>query len=115
MSNTFTGPIVEQAALTRLNPSLPAEVPDDAFCKPTRREGTDSIVFEGDGGRIVKTMVGCHQFHTVRVAVGEKLRVKALATIILRGCEGQQGTGPRLATEGSRRRQKRDMMFGEQA
>ena len=34
----------------------------------------DFIVFEDDGGRIVKKMAGYHQFHAVQVAVGETLR-----------------------------------------
>ena len=40
----------------------------------------DFIVFEDDGGRIVKKMVGYHQFHAVLVAVGETLRA-SLPTI----------------------------------
>ena len=40
----------------------------------------DFIVFEDDGsGRIAKKMAGYHQFHAVRVAVGETLRAVALA------------------------------------
>jgi type I restriction enzyme R subunit len=38
----------------------------------------DFIVFEDDGGRIVKKMAGYHQFHAVRVAVGETLRAAQL-------------------------------------
>lgn len=34
----------------------------------------DFIVFEDDGGRIVKKMAGYHQFHAVQVAVAETLR-----------------------------------------
>jgi type I restriction enzyme R subunit len=40
----------------------------------------DFLVFEDDGGgRIVKKMAGYHQFHAVRVAVGETLRAAELA------------------------------------
>jgi type I restriction enzyme R subunit len=40
----------------------------------------DFIVFEDDGsGRIAKKMAGYHQFHAVRVAVGETLRAASLA------------------------------------
>ena len=40
----------------------------------------DFVVFEDDGGgRIVKKMAGYHQFHAVRVAVGETLRAAELA------------------------------------
>jgi type I restriction enzyme R subunit len=39
----------------------------------------DFIVFEDEGGgRLVKKMAGYHQFHAVRVAVGETLRAAAL-------------------------------------
>ena len=38
----------------------------------------DFIVFEDDGGAPVKKMAGYHQFHAVRVAVGETLRAAAL-------------------------------------
>jgi type I restriction enzyme R subunit len=38
----------------------------------------DFIVFEDDGGRIVKKMAGYHQFHAVHVAVGETLRAAEL-------------------------------------
>ena len=38
----------------------------------------DFIVFEDDGGRIVKKMAGYHQFHAVQVAVGETLRAAQL-------------------------------------
>jgi type I restriction enzyme R subunit len=39
----------------------------------------DFIVFEDDGGRIVKKMAGYHQFHAVQVAVEETLRAAELA------------------------------------
>ena len=39
----------------------------------------DFIVFEDDGGRVVKKMAGYHQFHAVQVAVGETLRAAELA------------------------------------
>ncbi len=79
-------------ALARLNPSLPAEAPDDAFCKLTRREDADRIVivFEDDGGCTVKKMVGRHQFHAVQVAAGETLRANALATIIAEVAKGNR-------------------------
>jgi type I restriction enzyme R subunit len=38
----------------------------------------DFIVFEDDGGRIIKKMAGYHQFHAVQVAVGETLRAAEL-------------------------------------
>ena len=39
----------------------------------------DFVVFEDDGGRVVKKMAGYHQFHAVQVAVGETLRAAELA------------------------------------
>jgi type I restriction enzyme, R subunit len=39
----------------------------------------DFIVFEDDGGRIVKKMAGYHQFHAVQAAVEETLRAAELA------------------------------------
>ncbi len=39
----------------------------------------DFIVFEDDGGRITKKMAGYHQYHAVRVAVGETLRAAELS------------------------------------
>ena len=38
----------------------------------------DFIVFEDDGGALVKKMAGYHQFHAVQAAVGETLRAAAL-------------------------------------
>ena len=53
----------------------------DGLCAPRRFLNLlrDFIVFEDDGGRIVKKMAGYHQFHAVQVAVGETLRAAALA------------------------------------
>src|SRR6185312_9315862 len=41
----------------------------------------DFIVFEDDGGRLVKKMAGYHQFHAVQVAVTETLRATELARL----------------------------------
>jgi type I site-specific restriction-modification system R (restriction) subunit len=51
----------------------------EGLCAPRRFLDLlrDFIVFEDDGGRIVKKMAGYHQFHAVRVAVGETLRTIA--------------------------------------
>ncbi|QQS47288.1 MAG: DEAD/DEAH box helicase family protein [Acidobacteriota bacterium] len=40
----------------------------------------DFLVFEDDGGRIIKKMAGYHQFHAVQVAVSETLRAAELHT-----------------------------------
>jgi type I restriction enzyme, R subunit len=58
----------------------------------------DFLVFEDDGsGRLVKKIAGYHQFHAVRVAVGETLRAAQLA----RGDQLSEGTG--LYETGQRR------------
>ncbi|MCC6198140.1 MAG: type I restriction endonuclease subunit R, partial [Burkholderiales bacterium] len=62
-----------------------ADVPElqvviEGLCAPRRFLDLvrDFIVFEDDGGRIVKKMAGYHQFHAVQVAVGETLRAAEL-------------------------------------
>jgi type I restriction enzyme, R subunit len=52
----------------------------EGLCAPRRLLDLlrDFIVFEDDGGRIVKKMAGYHQFHAVQVAVGETLRAAEL-------------------------------------
>jgi type I restriction enzyme R subunit len=62
-----------------------AQVPElqvviEGLCAPRRFLDLlrDFIVFEDDGGRIIKKMAGYHQFHAVQVAVGETLRAAEL-------------------------------------
>ena len=50
----------------------------------------DFIVFEDDGGRVVKKMAGYHQFHAVRAAVDETLRAAEMVRS-RRGLEEEQG------------------------
>jgi len=52
----------------------------EGLCAPRRLLALvrDFIVFEDDGGRIVKKMAGYHQFHAVQVAVAETLRAAQL-------------------------------------
>jgi type I restriction enzyme R subunit len=52
----------------------------EGLCAPRRFLDLlrDFIVFEDDGGRIVKKMAGYHQFHAVQVAVTETLRAAEL-------------------------------------
>ncbi|MFO1292317.1 MAG: type I restriction endonuclease subunit R [Rubrivivax sp.] len=62
-------------------PHLPElQVVIEGLCAPRRLLDLlrDFIVFEDDGGRIVKKMAGYHQFHAVQVAVGETLRAAQL-------------------------------------
>lgn len=47
----------------------------------------DFIVFEDDGGRIIKKMAGYHQFHAVQVAVSETLRAAELGLVADRVAE----------------------------
>jgi len=56
------------------------QVAIEGLCAPRRFLDLmrDFIVFEDDGGRIVKKMAGYHQFHAVQVAVGETLRAAEL-------------------------------------
>ena len=53
----------------------------------------DFIVFEDDGGKIVKKMAGYHQFHAVQAAVAETLRAAALSQASPAGARhgGKQG------------------------
>jgi type I restriction enzyme, R subunit len=56
----------------------------------------DFLVFEDDGGRIVKKMAGYHQFHAVQVAVGETLRAAQRARLDWQGDEhGRYEAGAR--------------------
>jgi len=62
----------------------------EGLCAPRRFLDLlrDFIVFEDDGGRIVKKMAGYHQFHAVQVAVGETLRAAELQRAALGVPEG---------------------------
>jgi type I restriction enzyme R subunit len=61
----------------------------EGLCAPRRFLDLlrDFIVFEDDGGRIVKKMAGYHQFHAVQVAVGETLRATELRRAAERAAE----------------------------
>ena len=67
---TISGEALADAHLPEL------QVVIEGLCAPQRFLGLlrDFIVFEDDGGRIVKKMAGYHQFHAVQVAVDETLR-----------------------------------------
>ncbi|HCN69561.1 MAG TPA: DEAD/DEAH box helicase [Candidatus Accumulibacter sp.] len=71
---TITGETLADAHLPEL------QVVIAGLCAPRRFLDLlrDFIVFEDDGGRIVKKMAGYHQFHAVQVAVGETLRAAQL-------------------------------------
>jgi type I restriction enzyme, R subunit len=71
---TVAGETLADAHLPQL------QVVIDGLCAPRRFLDLvrDFIVFEDDGGRITKKMAGYHQFHAVRVAVGETLRAAEL-------------------------------------
>ncbi len=58
----------------------------------------DFVVFEDDGGRIVKKMAGYHQFHAVQAAVSETLRAAGM----VRSVPGDNG-GKRGGRSGDRR------------
>jgi type I restriction enzyme R subunit len=69
----------------------------EGLCAPRRFLDLlrDFIVFEDDGGRIVKKMAGYHQFHAVQVAVGETLRAAQLqhGALQAQGEEGRYESG----------------------
>ena len=72
---TITGEALAEPGMTELQVML------EGVCQPERFLALlrDFIVFEDDGsGRLVKKMAGYHQFHAVRVAVGETLRATEL-------------------------------------
>lgn len=72
---TISGETLADARLPEL------QVVIEGLCAPERFLDLvrDFIVFEDDGGRIIKKMAGYHQFHAVRAAVGETLRAAELA------------------------------------
>ena len=68
---TISGETLSDSNLTELQVML------EGVCQPERFLALlrDFIVFEDDGsGKLVKKMAGYHQFHAVRVAVGETIR-----------------------------------------
>ena len=68
---TVTGEALADPHMTELQVMLEGACSPDRFASLVR----DFIVFEDDGsGALVKKMAGYHQFHAVRVAVGETLR-----------------------------------------
>ena len=71
---TITGETLARAHMPEL------QVVIEGLCAPRRFLDLlrDFIVFEDDGGRIVKKMAGYHQYHAVQVAVGETLRAAEL-------------------------------------
>ena len=72
---TITGETLAEPGMTELQVML------EGVCQPERFLSLlrDFIVFEDDGsGKLVKKMAGYHQFHAVRVAVGETLRAAEL-------------------------------------
>ena len=72
---TVTGEAPADPHMTELQVMLEGVCAPDRFASLVR----DFIVFEDDGGgALVKKMAGYHQFHAVRVAVGETLRAAAL-------------------------------------
>jgi type I restriction enzyme, R subunit len=78
------------------NPHLPElQVVIQGLCAPRRFLDLvrDFLVFEDDGGKIVKKMAGYHQFHAVQAAVDETLRAAALARSTLGIREGRYEAG----------------------
>ena len=72
---TISGETLADPNLTELQVML------EGVCQPARFLALlrDFIVFDDDGsGKLVKKMAGYHQFHAVRIAVGETLRAAEL-------------------------------------
>jgi len=88
---TITGAALAGAHLPEL------QVLIEGLCAPRRflELLRDFIVFEDDGGRIVKKMAGYHQFHAVQAAVGETLRAAELhrALVAVAEPEGRYEAG----------------------
>ena len=72
---TISGETLADSSMTELQVMLEGVCQPDRFLALIR----DFIVFEDDGsGKLVKKMAGYHQFHAVRIAVGETLRAAEL-------------------------------------
>ncbi len=71
---TVTGEALADPRMTELQVMLEGVFEPGRFLALVR----DFIVFEDDGGALVKKMAGYHQFHAVRVAVDETLRAGKL-------------------------------------
>jgi type I restriction enzyme, R subunit len=54
----------------------------------------DFIVFEDDGGRVIKKMAGYHQFHAVQAAVSETLRAAEMVRAASGDEDGRRGGKP---------------------
>lgn len=54
----------------------------------------DFIMFEDDGGRVIKKMAGYHQFHAVQAAVGETLRAAEMVRAVSGEDSGRRGGKP---------------------
>ncbi|MDH3210485.1 MAG: HsdR family type I site-specific deoxyribonuclease, partial [Burkholderiaceae bacterium] len=99
---TIAGETLADARLPEL------QVVIEGLCAPRRFLDLlrDFIVFEDDGGRIVKKMAGYHQFHAVQVAVRETLRAAELHCVAHRVAEpeGRYETGRKPGGEPGDRR-----------
>ncbi len=81
---TITGETLAGSHMTELQVMLEGVFEPGRFLSLVR----DFIVFEDDGGgALVKKMAGYHQFHAVRVAVGETLRAAELQRTEVRVAE----------------------------
>ena len=91
----ITGETLAEPGMTELQVML------EGVCQPERFLSLlrDFTVFEDDGsGKLVKKMAGYHQFHAVRVAVGETLRAAELQS------EGRNVADPAGRYESGRQR-----------
>jgi type I restriction enzyme, R subunit len=87
---TVSGERLADATLPELQVVIAGVLDRRRFLEVVR----DFIVFEDDGGgKLVKKMAGYHQFHAVRVAVGETLRAAERVPGLLEG--GRYEAAPR--------------------
>ena len=87
---TITGEKLADPHMTELQAMLEGVCSPERFLALVR----DFIVFEDDGsGALAKKMAGYHQFHAVRVAVGETLRAAELRRATLRIAEDGYESG----------------------
>ena len=94
---TVTGEALADAHRTDLDVMLDGAFEPERFLSLIR----DFIVFEDDGGALVKKMAGYHQFHAVRVAVEETLRAARIERV--GGVSGGYESGPQGGKLGDRR------------
>ncbi len=87
---TVSGKALADSLMTEIQVMLQGVCAPDRFLALVR----DFVVFEDDGGgALAKKMAGYHQFHAVRVAVGETLRAAKLQRVVTTEGSGRYESG----------------------